>query len=130
MTKEQHIAYWDSQVDEDFDCAEVLFQANHFAQSLFWAHLAVEKLCKALCVKENDGNTVPLIHNLLRLTKLTTIDFTDEELGYFSEMNTFQIKGRYPEYVQNLDQTITKEICSEYLIKTKNMILCLRSKMQ
>ena len=35
MTKEQHIAYWDSQVDEDFDCAEVLFQANHFANHCF-----------------------------------------------------------------------------------------------
>ena len=130
MTKEQHIKYWDNQVDEDFDCAYVLYKANHFAQSLFWAHLSLEKLCKAIWIKENEGNTVPFIHNLLRIITLTRLEFSEEELSFFSEMNTFQIKGRYPEYAENLDETITKEVCEEYLEKTKQMILCLRKKMQ
>ena len=46
MTKVEHIDYWAKHVDEDFDCANVLYQANHSAQSLFWAHLALEKLIK------------------------------------------------------------------------------------
>ena len=90
----------------------------------------MEKLCKAIWIKENESNIVPFIHNLLRLITLTNLDFTEEELSFFSEMNTFQIKGRYPEYADNLEETITKEICAEYLEKTKEMILCLRKKMQ
>jgi len=54
MNKEEHILYWAKQVDDDFDCANVLYLANHYAQSLFWAHLALEKLSKALWIKKND----------------------------------------------------------------------------
>jgi hypothetical protein len=45
-------------------------------------------------------------------------------------MNSFQIKGRYPDYAESLEKTITKEICEEYLIETKQMILCLQRKLQ
>lgn len=130
MTKEEHIIYWAKQVDEDFDCANVLYQANHFAQSLFWAHLALEKLTKALWIKKNEGNTPPFVHNLLRLITQTNEYFSEEQLQFINEMNTFQIKGRYPDYAESLEKTITKEICEEYLTETKKMILCLQGRLQ
>ena len=67
MTKDEHILYWSKQVEEDYDCAKVLYKANHFAQALFWAHLALEKQSKALWIKKNEGNTPPFVHNLLRI---------------------------------------------------------------
>jgi len=130
MTKEDHIEFWTNQVNKDFDCAIVLFDAKHFAQSLFWAHLALEKLSKALWIKTNEGNTPPFVHNLLRLITLTNEIFTEEQLQFFNEMNIFQIKGRYPDYAENLEQTITKEICEDYLNKTKQMIICLQERLQ
>ena len=130
MTKEEHIFYWEKQVDEDFDCASVLYQAKHYAQSLFWAHLALEKLTKALWIKNNESNTPPLVHNLLRLFTQTNEVFTDDQLIFVNEMNTFQIKGRYPDYVESLELSVTKEVCEEYLTKTHEMILCLQKKLQ
>lgn len=130
MTKKEHIDYWTKQVDDDFDCANVLFEAHHYAQSLFWAHLSLEKLSKALWIKNNEGNTPPFVHNLLRLIALTNESFTDEQLQFFNEMNMFQIKGRYPDYAENLEETVTKEICEEYLFKTKEMLLWLHEKLQ
>jgi HEPN domain-containing protein len=130
MTKEEHILYWSKQVVEDIDCAEVLYRANHFAQSLFWAHLALEKLSKALWVKNNEGNTPPFVHNLLRLITQTNEQFSDEQLQFINEMNIFQIKGRYPDYAESIEETVTKEVCEEYLIKTKEMISCLQEKLQ
>jgi len=130
MTKGEHIQFWTKQVTDDFDCAIVLYQANHYAQSLFWAHLALEKLSKALWIKTNESNTPPFVHNLLRLITLTNEPFTDEQLQFFNEMNMFQIKGRYPDYAENLDETVTKEICEEYLNNTKEMIQCLQEKLQ
>ncbi len=129
MTKEEHIVYWSKQVDEDFDCAKVLYQADHFAQSLFWAHLALEKQTKALWIKNNEGNTPPFVHNLLRLITQTNEYFSEEQLQFINEMNTFQLKGRYPDYAESLEKTITKEICEEYLGETKKMILCLQGKL-
>jgi len=130
MTKEEHINYWTKQVTDDFDCANVLFKANHFAQSLFWAHLALEKLLKALWIKTNEGNTPPFVHNLLRLSTLTKEAFTEEQLQFFNEMNMFQIKGRYPDYAENLEETVTKVICEEYINKSKEMLTCLQEKLQ
>ena len=52
---------------KDFDCAKVLHNAGHYAQALFWAHLTLEKLCKALWIKTNESNTPPFIHNLLKI---------------------------------------------------------------
>lgn len=130
MTKEEHIKYWTKQVDDDFDCANVLYQAKHYAQSLFWAHLALEKLSKALWIKKNEGNTPPFVHNLLRLITQTNETFTEEQLQFFNEMNMFQIKGRYPDYAENLEETVTEEVCKEYLNKSKKMTLCLQEKLQ
>lgn len=111
---------------EDFG----FFQANHFAQSLFWAHLALEKLTKALWIKKNEGNTPPFVHNLLRLITQTNEYFSEDQLQFINEMNVFQIKGRYPDYAEGLEKTITKEICEEYLTETKKMIRCLQGKLQ
>ena len=130
MNKEEHVLYWAKQVDDDFDCANVLYQANHYAQSLFWAHLALEKLSKALWIKKNEGNTPPFVHNLLRLITQTNENFSDNQLLFINEMNTFQIKGRYPDYAVSLEKTVTKEICEDYLSKTKKMILCLQKKLR
>jgi len=130
MSKHEHIAYWTRQVNDDYDCAKVLCKANHYAQSLFWAHLALEKMSKALWIKTNESNTPPFVHNLLRLITSTSETFKEEQLQFFNEMNMFQMKGRYPDYAENLEETITKEICEEYLNKTKEMIQCLQEKLR
>lgn len=130
MNKEEHILYWTNQVESDYDCSLVLYQSEHYAQSLFWAHLALEKLCKALWIKTNEKNTPPLIHNLLRIVTLTNENFTDEQLSFLADMNTFQIKGRYPDYAESMEITVNKDVCEIYLEKTKQMILCLQEKLQ
>jgi HEPN domain-containing protein len=130
MNKEEHILYWTNQVENDFDCSLVLYQSGHYAQSLFWAHLALEKLCKAVWVKNNENNTPPLIHNLLRIVTLTNEKFTDEQLVFLADMNMFQIKGKYPDYAESLELTINKDVCELYLEKSKQMIICLQEKLQ
>ena len=129
LTKEKHIQYWQNQVLNDVDCAKVLQSAEHFAQSLFWAHLCVEKSLKALWVKNNAENTPPFVHNLLRLAIATNENFSENQLEYFNEMNIFQIKGRYPDYADNLDKIVTSEVCNEYITKTQEILQCLQEKL-
>lgn len=45
-------------------------------------------------------------------------------------MNTFQIKGRYPDYAESIELTVNNEICELYLDKTKQMMICLQEKLQ
>ncbi len=81
-------------------------------------------------VKNNVSNTPPFVHNLLRIALETECEFNENELEFFTEMNMFQIKGRYPDYAENLENIITKEIAEEYLLKSKNMMLCIQEKLQ
>ncbi len=45
-------------------------------------------------------------------------------------MNLFQIKGRYPDYADNLDNIITADICEEFITKTQEILQCLQEKLQ
>jgi len=130
MTKQEHINFWERQIDADYESAEVLFKSGYYAQSLFWAHLTLEKLSKALWIKNNTKHAPPFIHNLLKIISQTKDNFTTDQLEFLADMNTFQIKGRYPDYAESLEKTITKDICKEYLNKTKEMIICIREKLQ
>src|ERR1035441_4818882 len=67
MTKEEHIKHWLKSADEDMKDIEWLFQGERYMKALYFGHLYVEKICKALWVKNNIENIAPYTHNLTRL---------------------------------------------------------------
>ena len=70
--------------------------AGHFRHGLFLAHLAVEKVLKAVvCRKIRD--IAPRSHNLVRLAELAGIDVTARRKKVLAGINEFNIEGRYPE---------------------------------
>jgi predicted nucleotidyltransferase len=60
---EKTIAYWLEGADYDLGVAEAMFRAKKYPYALFMGHLALEKLLKALVVK-NTGQHAPLTHSL------------------------------------------------------------------
>ena len=52
-TKEEHIDFWLTQADDDWTAVDTLFKGRNYLQSLFFAHLVIEKICKALWIKHN-----------------------------------------------------------------------------
>lgn len=62
-TKEEHFDFWLIQADDDWTAVETLFRGRNYLQSLFFAHLVIEKICKALWIKHNVGNVPPGTHN-------------------------------------------------------------------
>jgi len=60
---------WIDLSDEDFDTMLVLFDNRRYSWSLFLGHLLIEKLLKALYVK-NYSDHPPYTHNLIKLTEL------------------------------------------------------------
>jgi len=92
----KHISYWRETAQEDWDVGFKLIDAGHTRHGLFFVHLALEKLLKALVCKHT-GDIAPRIHNLLRLVELTGIAVTTAQLNTLADMNAFHIEGRYPE---------------------------------
>jgi HEPN domain-containing protein len=102
MTKQEHITYWVETADKNWKAVSHLFKAKCYVESLFWAHLVLEKLLKAHWVKDNTENTPPKTHHLIKLAAQTKLVFTDDELLFLAKMNDVQIEGRYPDYIKNV----------------------------
>ncbi len=93
---EKHIEHWRKGSDEDFEVANQLINSNKIRHGLFFLHLSLEKILKAfICLHSND--IAPRLHNLVRLSELSGIAFEEKDTNFLSEMNPFNIEGRYPE---------------------------------
>ena len=58
--------YWVTEAEEALTVADHLFEKGDYSYALFFGHLAIEKLLKALYI-ERQKEHAPPIHNLLRL---------------------------------------------------------------
>lgn len=119
-----------TQADNDMGAARALQMAGYYGHALFWAHLALEKLCKALWVKKNVNEFYPRIHNLIKLLKGCDIELDEEQILFYSDMNTFQSKGRYGEELSTIERTITKEKCENYFQQSETQIIWLKNQLR
>lgn len=117
MSKEEYIQYWKETAAEDWSSAEDLLKTNHYLQSLFFAHLTLEKICKAIWVKDNADNYPPRVHNLVYLLKQTQVVLTDEQLDFLLLFNDFQLEGRYPDYQQKIYKSLNEVRAKELLLQ-------------
>ena len=72
---------------------------GHLRHSLFFVHLAIEKILKAHIVKKT-RDLPPRIHNLIRLAGAAEIPLDLEQEKFVREFGIYQIEGRYPESEQ------------------------------
>ena len=130
MTKQQYIDYWINTAEDDWGSVEWLFKGKKYLQCLFWAHLTLEKLAKALWVKNHTQNTPPKIHNLIWLLKQSNIDLGEENMNFLDDYNTFQLSSRYPDYLNKIYSVCTKQFTEKQLNKVKEIRLCLLKMVQ
>ncbi len=107
-----------------------LKDAGKFVQALFFGHLYLEKIAKALWVKSNAENAPPKTHNLLKLINESNLDLSVEDKAFLIKLNQYQIESRYPEDIDNLYKITDFKLTSEYFDKIKFIEICLRKKLQ
>ena len=125
MTKEQHVAYWVDTAEDDWGAVDAMFIADYYQHCLFWAHLVLEKLAKALWVKTHQENIPPKVHNITWLLEESNIDLGEEMMKFLEDFNKFQLAGRYPDYTNKIQKMCTKEFTSEKIEKVKEARTCL-----
>ena len=130
MTKEEYIKYWIEQANDDWGAVDTLFNGNKNLQSLFFAHLTIEKLCKSFWIKSNKDNVPPKTHNLNYILSQTNIELPDNYGELLLNLNRFQIEGRYPEYISKMSSLCTKDFTKDILIQTNELRLWLIEKLQ
>ena len=107
----KQIAFWRDSAKEDWDVARQLVESGRTRHGLFFAHLALEKILKAIVCKQSQ-DLAPKHHNLSRLAELAALALDTWKMEVLAEMNAFHIEGRYPE---SLTKPPTKEEALNYM---------------
>ena len=98
---EKQIAYWKTGAAEERTIAADLFVKGHTRHGLFFLHLTLEKIIKALVCKKI-GDLAPKDHNLVRLIEKAVLPLSEEDRSFLSGMTRFNIEGRYPDSYEEL----------------------------
>ena len=128
LTKEEHILFWKDSALEDWDTAIFNVQGKRHTAALFFFHLCIEKLLKALWVKANASNTPPFTHDLVTLASQAEIEISAEWYDYFSTISRWNIEGRYPDYKRKLHAIANETYINHHKEKLQELKEWLRSK--
>ena len=109
MDVQKQVDYWRNGSEEDIEAARSLLEKKHVRHSLFFAHLALEKMLKALVTRET-CNVPPRIHNLVRLAEIAGLRLTPEQVDFLRKFNVYQLEGRYPQALPALPDLKTARL--------------------
>ncbi|MCF8378665.1 MAG: HEPN domain-containing protein [Bacteroidales bacterium] len=129
-TKQEHIDFWIQQAEDDWSAVDTLFSGKKYLHALFFAHLVIEKVCKAIWIKHNKENFPPRTHNLIFLLSTTSIELTDEKSEFLLSLNRFQLEGRYPDYSTKLNDICNEEFTKSMLETTNELKIWLLENLQ
>lgn len=125
------IKYWQETAEYDYKTMISLFKSKRYSDSLFYGHLVLEKILKALVVQETKSHAKP-VHNLVVLSEDAKINISKDELEFLAEVNKFNIRARYPDYKLSFYKICDLNYTKPRLIKIKLIYkkLCKELKIQ
>lgn len=100
--------YWKTSSKRDLDFAEKLFSDKEYSYSLFFLHLAIEKIFKGIFLVKTGQHPIPT-HNLVYLAQKDGIKLTPDFELQLKEITKFNITARYDDYKLQFYKQATKE---------------------
>ncbi len=116
----KQIQYWRTIAENDIETASILITSGKFIEGMFFCHLCIEKIMKALVVKQTE-NIPPKTHDLFYLADIAKIDLTEAQSDFMQILMKYQLEGRYPEHYP---KSPSGHKINEYLYQTKNLLQC------
>ena len=123
------IKNWLALAEYDMTSAEVMFQTGRYVYVTFMCQQAIEKMMKALYVREYQ-QTPPYTHNLTRLLSLLSFsnEATPNDRDFFERLNYYYLESRYSETIFELYKTLTENQASDIYMETKRVYQWLQDK--
>lgn len=107
------IEFWLKSSQDDLDTAKKLFSLKKYNHALFFLHLSLEKIIKAVYLSKKD-EAPPLVHDLVILTEKAEINISSAEKEELVEISTFNIAARYDDYKLKFYKKATKEYSQKW----------------
>lgn len=118
--------YWVEEAIESLQVTHHLYEKKDYSYSLFFAHLAIEKLLKAIYISKKNEHA-PYIHNLLRLAALSDIPLTDSRTESLIKITTFNLESRYPDEERSFKNKCTEEFTKKEIGEVEELFKWLKS---
>lgn len=121
--------YWFDGYKDALLTAEKLYETKRYHHALFFGHLALEKILKAVVVKQTKEHAA-VTHDLVKLARDTELEISPEILNDLAEINKFNIRARYDNYQLAFYKKATKEYAAKWISIIKQIALWLEQKLQ
>ncbi|MBL8015527.1 MAG: HEPN domain-containing protein [Candidatus Doudnabacteria bacterium] len=126
---EEYIAYMFKTSKEEWQAAEYLLAGKKYAPCLFFCHLAIEKILKAVVAKQTQ-KLPPPTHNLLELIRFGNIKISSRKWELLETISRFNLDTRYAAEKQAFYFLCTTEYSTHYFIESKKIYSWLSSRMK
>lgn len=119
--------YWVETAKDTMDSSVKLFEQGKYVHSMFFLHLALEKMMKCLYVNRNKQEP-PYGHSLqVLISKINDINPGSDIMKLLTEVTTFNIAARYNDYKKSFYKTCDRDFALNYLNKGKELMLWMES---
>lgn len=125
---ERVMTYWLTEADEALQVAEHLVDKGDYSYALFFGHLAVEKTLKALYTYRHQEHA-PLIHNLLRLARLSGLHPNDTQTEALLTITAVNIEARYPDLRRTFRAKCTADFTRRQMTSIQEVLQWLKSQL-
>lgn len=98
-----------------------MLASGRYLYVLFCCQQAVEKALKAVIVSRT-GKLPPRMHNLLRLAEVAGIESGPGPVRFLGELSAYYIQSRYPEAIRAAGSTVSRDLASEVVQQTEQII--------
>jgi HEPN domain-containing protein len=111
---ESVVQYWLIEAAEALEVAGHLVEKGDYSYALFFGHLAIEKLLKALYTQRLHKHAPP-IHNLLRLARAAGVEPDKRQTEALIAITAFNIESRYPDVKRSFRAKCTPEFTARQM---------------
>jgi HEPN domain-containing protein len=120
------IEYWFNGSETDFKTMEDLFHTKNNHWALFMGHLVIEKLAKALYVKQK-ADYPPLLYDLRRILEKSGVEIDTDQRVILDTITRFNINARYDDFKNSFYKLCTDDFTQEWIVKIKECRLWIKT---
>lgn len=120
MGREKKIKYWIKSANNDWKVAVHLFEKGDYPYALFFGHLTIEKLLKAIFISKSD-KLPPHTHRLTYLAEKIGLDLSMEKLEMLEIITDFNLEARYPDEKFSFYRKCTRKFTKKYMDKIEGL---------
>jgi HEPN domain-containing protein len=109
---------WLDSAQYDLDTAEHMYGTGRYIYTVFFCHLALEKVLKAR-VQQVSGELPPKTHDLRHLVRLSGLEVPEGMFEFLAQLSDVSIPTRYPDDFERLLESYKGPVARQYADKTR-----------